>query len=486
MSFYGHGMFNQNAGIETASRTEAPDAGMSSLQDDSIQENSVAAHPQSLSRSVLTTLHFGGDGHSSPTKRRWLTPTQGSPSSTSPLGVQNSPAESSPLSSSANWTLKSADSIVGTFDIDTRFSNLEQTSTLTNPPSCSAVSDADLELTSLNIQAGFPMVPESPSKMYVETSMWPLPNLEEAELLRYYVENLARSFDMSDPYRHFRTVVPQRAATCPTLLNAIFALSARHLSRVGEYDPLISDRYHQKCLEHLIPVLNDPAAVLDENLLASTIILRHLEEIEVPLTGQLPSDQQNHLLGAHVFITAQESATTAGGLREAAFWVGLRQEIYMAFINQRSIMPVLKHCNIDRSFGIAADHVWACRIVVLCADVIRYCFGDSDHRLAGTYKVLNDLVTRWNDCKPASFTPMYIHGAETVFPKVWFLGDDVIIGWQNYHIAQILLIAHNPNLPRLGLKRASTFMATDEEIKGHVRMLCGICQSHPDVRPCAT
>ena len=118
-------------------------------------------------------------------------------------------------------------------------------------------------------------------------------------------------------------------------------------------------------------MLDDSAAILDENLLASTIILRHIEEIEVPLSGQSPTDQSSHLLGAHAFITAQERATVTGGLRQAAFWVGLRQEIYVAFVNQRSIIPALEHSNIDRSFEAAPDHVWGCRMVVLCADVIR-------------------------------------------------------------------------------------------------------------------
>lgn len=56
--------------------------------------------------------------------------------------------------------------------------------------------------------------------------------------------------------------------------NAIFALSARHLSRVGDYDPLVSNKYHQECLKHLIPMLDDDTAILDENLLASTMLVR--------------------------------------------------------------------------------------------------------------------------------------------------------------------------------------------------------------------
>lgn len=322
---------------------------------------------------------------------------------------------------------------------------------------------------STHLCAGYANVSDSLSRIYLETPVWPLSSREEAWLLRYFVEHIARNFDLTDPYRHFRNIVPQQASTCPTLLNAIFALSARHLNRIGEYDPLISNRYHQECLKHLIPMLDDSAAVLDENLFASTIILRHLEEIEVPLSGQSPTDNSFHLLGAHALISAQERATMSGGLREAAFWVGLRQEIYVAFVNQRSIMPSLEHCNIDRSFRAAPDHIWSCRMVVTCADVIRYCFGDADPSTV-TYNFLNDSVSQWYDSKPPSFTPIYYKEADqdNIFPDIWYLSDEIIVGWQHYHITKILLTSHNPKLPRLGPSRAAALRAMDDEIRDHV------------------
>ncbi|KAK8198748.1 hypothetical protein M8818_006615 [Zalaria obscura] len=116
--------------------------------------------------------------------------------------------------------------------------------------------------------------------LYLDHTLFPLSDKEEARLLRYYVERLAYMFDLTDPLNHFQAVLPHRAATCPTLLNAILAVSARHLSSVSEYDPLVSNRYHQECLKHLIPMLDDTAAILDEDLLAATILLRFVEEIE--------------------------------------------------------------------------------------------------------------------------------------------------------------------------------------------------------------
>ena len=333
-------------------------------------------------------------------------------------------------------------------------------------------------------QVPFTSVSESLSRIYLEESVWPLSDREEARLLRYFVEKMSRNFDLTDPLRHFRTVVPQRAATCPTLLNAMLALSSRHLSRTGEYDSLVSNRYHQECLKHLIPMLDDANAVLDENLLASTIILRHLEEIEVPLTGLSPADQQSHLLGANTFLTAQVRSTFDGGLRQAAFWVGLRQEIYVAFVNQRSIIPELSYATIDRSLDAAPDHIWACRMVILCADVMRYCFGEEDQP-ASTYNWLASSVARWSECKPASWTPVYyrVPGEDEVFPEIWYVGDDIIVGMDHYHIARILLCAHNPKMPRLGPNRTAAIQAADEEIREHVKTLCGICLSNSELAP---
>lgn len=204
-------------------------------------------------------------------------------------------------------------------------------------------------------------ISEPSPRLYLDQPLWPLNLREEARLLRHFIERIAPNMDLTDPFNHFATVVPQRAATCPPLLNAVLASSARHLSSISDYDPVVANRYHQQCLKYLIPMLDDTAAILDENLLASTVILRFLEEIEVPVSGQTRPESQHHLLGTHAFLTAQERSSATGGLRQAAFFCGLRQEIYVAFVNQRSILPALEFFNIDRSLNPTDNHTWANR-----------------------------------------------------------------------------------------------------------------------------
>ena len=91
--------------------------------------------------------------------------------------------------------------------------------------------------------------------------------------------------------------LPPRASQCPALLNAIYTASARHLCRLDKYRNKLNQieylgkqlpglhfetavEYHSRCIEHLIALSDDPAAIFDENLLAASVILRFYEEVD--------------------------------------------------------------------------------------------------------------------------------------------------------------------------------------------------------------
>lgn len=307
--------------------------------------------PGAYTVSDVQSQLFESPIHHSPTKRRRLTAGESS------IGT---PAARSTLNEAV--TLQPSPSVSRLEDIDGEICSVSASYLLTNTSPGSGFEVPASVDDSGPILHGTPLSTAlTPSHAYLDTRVWPVRSFEEAKLMRHFVENLASSFDLTDPVCHFRNVVPQRVADCPPLLNAMLAAAARHLSRVSDLDVYIADRYHNECLKFLIPMLDDDAAVLDENLLASTVILRYLEEIDVPLSGQVVAD--SHLIGTQLFISAQERSAVTGGLRLAAFWVGLRQEIYVAFVNQRSIIPPLEHCNVDRSFEPADDGTWANRHV---------------------------------------------------------------------------------------------------------------------------
>ncbi|QDS73628.1 hypothetical protein FKW77_002104 [Venturia effusa] len=320
-----------------------------------------------------------------------------------------------------------------------------------------------------------PAVDAAP-QIYIDNPQWPLRDLEQAKLMRHYIDSIAPFLDLCDLKRHFALVVPHRAASCPPLLNAIFAASARHLSRVAGAEAWIADNYHSECLKSLIPLLNNSAALKDENLLAAMIILRQYEEFESPNSG---TGAQSHLLGTHIFMGAQERSAVSGGLRRAAFWVGLRMELFFAFLNSRSIHPSLELCNVDRSLEPADDCRWANRMVAHCAEALRYCFGDGEHSI-GRYMDLVQYCSDWMAYKPPSFTPIYYRepGENDMFPEIWMNGQVAGTGMLHYRLTRILLTAHSPKIPRLGPGQRAALREADEEIKNDVRTICGIAQSN--------
>ncbi|KAL2839666.1 hypothetical protein BJY01DRAFT_257699 [Aspergillus pseudoustus] len=376
-------------------------------------------------------------------------------------------------------------------------------------------------------------------------------NTLEFLLFRYYIDHLSTWLDFCDPDRHFQMVVPQRARRCPPLMNAILAASARHLTRVPknrtasgavQYDGRILHdltdetalHYHNKCIHDLLTLGANPEQTRNEDLLAAGIILRFYEEVDYPLQDD-KHDSELFLRVINIFIDAQIpnvplsprrnlSLTASTGtspasevdltattqiyssptmvpnaatyenkrwymadLRQAAFWVAFRQEVYSAFLKQRPFNMSLSRCDVFRSFAPAEDALWTARLVIFCADVLEFCYGNSHqppaHEVDGTsakerWSHLKSLEQKWVDLLPPSFEPIYFRkpdkGKGEIFPEICYLTNLHIAGVQHVELARILLAVYDPNIPRLGLGHRAAMRALSEELRGCVLRLCGI------------
>ncbi|KAI1350705.1 hypothetical protein F5Y01DRAFT_144360 [Xylaria sp. FL0043] len=307
---------------------------------------------------------------------------------------------------------------------------------------------------------------------FYDTAALPLKDRTDAILFRHYIQKIAISLDCCDPLKHFELIVPERASTCHTLLNAILAIAARHLSHTTDFDPLASNRYHDECLKQLIPMMNHSSAVADENLFAATIILRMLEEMDGSLTGQ---DNYSHLLGIHVFANAGDQYMMPGSLSAAAFWVGLRQEIYIAILTQQCVKLKLDDFIVDRSLEPADDYTWSNRAIVLLADVLNSCFGDNPLTIR-SWSALNDAVENWTRARPPSFNPFfYREGTGTgAFPEIWHGSSCHILGIQHHILAQLFLVQFDPTIPRVGTNRGAAMRRMTQRIESLMRELCGL------------
>ncbi|UNI22890.1 hypothetical protein JDV02_008734 [Purpureocillium takamizusanense] len=272
--------------------------------------------------------------------------------------------------------------------------------------------------------------------------------------------------------------------SCPTLLNAIFALTSRHLSLKGKhFDTWISNHYHEQCLKQLSSISSDSQALQNDDLLAATILLRTLEELEVPFLG---TDNEGHLLGIQVFMTAHGHAGTASSLRKASYWIGLRQEVTMAVASQRPIKTSLNHDFVDPSFTTADDDTWANRVIVHCAKVVQFCFGKG-HSSLEEYRALVEYEEGWLRSRPSSFLPIaYCDPSPSrgeVFPHILYLNHAIVIGVVHCILAQALLMCYDPTLPRVGPSRLAAQEAREDGIRRQLLLLCGTALSNETTIP---
>lgn len=187
-------------------------------------------------------------------------------------------------------------------------------------------------------------------------------------------------------------------------------------------------------------------------------------------------------MGTHTFVRAQEYPQPSGGIRQAVLRVALRQEIVIAFRTQRPVQLLREYIQVDRSLDKADDWTLAFHVIVLCAEILNYCYGGD----AKTPDAWNELATRaqsWMDTKPIHFEPLLYRAPgevseEQVFPEIWLLNDchgmpfpplvevtsscsfmdpnSAVAAHHYYLICQILLVAHDPKRPQLGPRRIET------------------------------
>lgn len=327
-----------------------------------------------------------------------------------------------------------------------------------------------------------------------------------AILLRYFTEEVASRFDLCDPERHFTQIVPQYARSCAPLRHAILTTAARHLIRLqrhrnaagviewqGHRLPDLTEAvalaYHTACIKDLLALSMDPEQVHNDHLLAAAIILRTDEEMDAPLREN-PEDQEVFLRMLNVFIAAQvpqaaaaiphSSPSSGSGLRQAAFWVALRQEVFTSFIKQRPLTFPLAHCDAFRSLSPAPDAVWADRLIIFCADVLEYCYGDprvTAHASLQRWKALVAFQDQLHACLPRSFDPLYTSDGDS-FPEIWHLDRSHVTGTTHGELARLLLLAFDPTRPRLGPGSAALQRMTMERMRVIVRRLCGMALSN--------
>lgn len=218
-----------------------------------------------------------------------------------------------------------------------------------------------------------------------------------ASLFRFYIEYGGPWLDITSPSRHFASTVPRLAISNPVLLFACLSYSAKSLVPSSS----LSEQYTNACIKLLIPLLSDETFVsTDETLLATLVILRHVEQY-----ADAAEDKGAHLSGAFSLIASRRVLPPHDSLPGAALWTYMRQDIRRALLTRSS--PKLKPSHgiqVD-NFDTVAEGTWADRACHLAALACTYAWGGTAGEVDGGR--LNQLLDWWEENVPREYLPYH-------------------------------------------------------------------------------
>ena len=138
------------------------------------------------------------------------------------------------------------------------------------------------------------------------------------------------------------------------------------------------------------------------------------------------ADSRRHLLATSVVLPSHGICISTR-LRRAVFWVHLRQEIYIACVEQSTVQANLENCTSESSLeSLDDDAEWVHRALWICAQVLQWAFGsESTH---GRWLELCKLVFDWEKRRPNGFDPVFFRPRDPVkgrwFPEICHVTDE--------------------------------------------------------------
>ncbi|KAI1303498.1 hypothetical protein F5Y03DRAFT_359695 [Xylaria venustula] len=318
---------------------------------------------------------------------------------------------------------------------------------------------------------------------------------KEAQLVKHFWAVLLPWFDYCDPRAHFRSYIQATMSREPGILFAILAVSARHLEAIGD-EYYNSNEYERECLGLMIPMFNgrNDMQEPDDGLLVSALLLRCLEEMTRTDDHRPPV---THTVSASLLLRITQHNSDPSELSDATMAVALRQEIYIANRLKRPIELEGRNCGIDDSLTSAPDFIWTFRIMSHAARVTNFAYSN-DPRSRILWDQLWEYLEDWDRARPSSFNPLNDFNRDSaldtlssqnhnqsadgarIFPEIYFVSDCPVAGNQYLQLCKILLLAHDPRTPTLGLGRTRSIQTQEEKIRQAVRVVCGVSLSNPE------
>ncbi|KZL72957.1 Zn(II)2Cys6 transcription factor [Colletotrichum tofieldiae] len=317
---------------------------------------------------------------------------------------------------------------------------------------------------------------------------------QEAVLFRHFTERSARWLDLLDHQKLFSTYAVRLALRNAGLMNAILALSAKHLSKLEgrhqEFETGIACanrnsggewvRYYYETLRYVQEALAYTSYTASEELNATAIVISAYEMLD---ESDGRGNWQRHLKGVFWIQRSQDVNGASGGLRQAVWWAWLRQDIWAAFREKRRC---LSFWAADKEFHELDQHGLADRAIYLLSRAVNYCaysrmmevssdISASDDRARAGLEMLAEME-RWKLFLGDEFKPLPSPTTPSdVFTPLWVHPPQFGVALQAYSFAKILVLLHKPVSSGF-----DGYLKMQRSISEAVDTICGIAMELTD------
>ena len=280
------------------------------------------------------------------------------------------------------------------------------------------------------------------------------------------------------------------------IVNAILALSARHLSlshaaSEEQRDRNIGLKYYYETLHYLQNAMSYDSYTTSLELLATALIVSTYEMLD-----DIGSGWERHLKGVFWIQRSQVIQGESGGLRSAVWWAWLRQDVWAAFRERRK---TLSFWTPTKAYNMLTPHEIALRSVWVFARAVDYCskeeIKDGEQNLQSRIEkgeIVLEMLDEWERNLTIEFVPLPVDrdfGREG-FKPIWInppaFGTLLMpygllpltrlgVSIQLNCAARILLLLHKPSL---GGRRG--FMEQQQLLSKAVNTICGIAMTLSD------
>lgn len=209
------------------------------------------------------------------------------------------------------------------------------------------------------------------------------------------------------------------------LMNAIWALSSRHLSLSSQpneapfYDPNDALPYYYKTLRYVQKAMQYNTYKTSLELLATSLIVSTYEMLD----GS-SQDWERHLHGVFLIQRSQVIHGDSMGLRQGVWWAWLCQDVWAAYRERRRPFTFWKPV---RTFRDLEPSDLAARSVYLFAQVVGYCSRENmeDGAMEPLVRIaraaeLRGMLEDWKTYLTAEFEPLpQPRSPEDAFEPIW-------------------------------------------------------------------